>query len=323
MKCPKCGYLGYERTERCRNCGYEFSLRTAAATPDLRLRGDEVPAPLDDLELLDHAAPPPAARRFADAVPEVETTARAGGAHNAVVELPLFGGPITDDVPLITKPSPPRPPLAVRRATPEVPRLRFDVRTPLLELPADSAPGEPSAAVEDAPQAVAPMRGAARRAEATGPMRQAAAVTPEAAPSVLVPAALTSRAAAAAIDLVLLAAVDAAVIYLTLEICGVSLSELAIVPKIPLIAFLLVQNGGYLVAFTVVGQTLGKLLTGLRVLADDGDQSPGVTRAALRAFMWMLLALPAGLGFVPMALSRDGRGLHDRFAGTRVVRADA
>ena len=26
MKCPKCGYLGFESGDRCRNCGYEFSL---------------------------------------------------------------------------------------------------------------------------------------------------------------------------------------------------------------------------------------------------------------------------------------------------------
>ena len=41
------------------------------------------------------------------------------------------------------------------------------------------------------------------------------------------------------------------------------------------------------------------------------------------AFMWAILALPAGLGLFSASLSRDGRGLHDRFAGTRVVRADA
>ena len=26
MKCPKCGYLGFERVDRCRNCGYDFSM---------------------------------------------------------------------------------------------------------------------------------------------------------------------------------------------------------------------------------------------------------------------------------------------------------
>jgi uncharacterized RDD family membrane protein YckC len=39
--------------------------------------------------------------------------------------------------------------------------------------------------------------------------------------------------------------------------------------------------------------------------------------------MWILLAVPAGLGFLTALFSRDRRGLHDRFAGTRVVRASA
>ena len=33
MKCPKCGYLGFEDMERCRNCGYDFSLTAAAPLP--------------------------------------------------------------------------------------------------------------------------------------------------------------------------------------------------------------------------------------------------------------------------------------------------
>jgi len=37
--------------------------------------------------------------------------------------------------------------------------------------------------------------------------------------------------------------------------------------------------------------------------------------------MWVILAVPVGLGFVSAVVSRDHRGLHDRFAGTRVVRA--
>ena len=50
MKCPKCGYLGFERVERCRNCGYDFSLSVPAAIPELPLRSDATEvAPLDDL----------------------------------------------------------------------------------------------------------------------------------------------------------------------------------------------------------------------------------------------------------------------------------
>ena len=43
MKCPKCGYLGFEHVERCRNCGYDFSLtRRSTAFPSctLPLDGD-------------------------------------------------------------------------------------------------------------------------------------------------------------------------------------------------------------------------------------------------------------------------------------------
>ena len=36
-------------------------------------------------------------------------------------------------------------------------------------------------------------------------------------------------------------------------------------------AFLLVQNVGYLVAFTVGGQTLGKMAAGIKVVAGDCD----------------------------------------------------
>ena len=31
MKCPKCGYLGFETSDRCRNCGYDFSLAQEVA----------------------------------------------------------------------------------------------------------------------------------------------------------------------------------------------------------------------------------------------------------------------------------------------------
>jgi len=90
-----------------------------------------------------------------------------------------------------------------------------------------------------------------------------------------------------------------------------------------LIAFLLVQNGGYLVAFTAGGQTLGKMAAGIRVVSVDAagkDETLDVGRAFLRTLAWLVLAVPAGLGFLTAIFSRDHRGLHDRFAGTRVVR---
>ena len=46
MKCPKCSYLGFDTGDRCKNCGYDFSLAAAPAQdPDLPLR------PAEDLPL--------------------------------------------------------------------------------------------------------------------------------------------------------------------------------------------------------------------------------------------------------------------------------
>ena len=46
------------------------------------------------------------------------------------------------------------------------------------------------------------------------------------------------------------------------RLCYLTIDDLGMLPKGPLIAFLLVQNGGYLVAFTAGGQTLGKMVGG-------------------------------------------------------------
>jgi uncharacterized RDD family membrane protein YckC len=89
VKCPKCEYLGFETGDRCKNCGYDFSL-----SPSL-------PAvPLFDVDLIRHPS------------------------EEVASELPLFlreeGDP---DEPLVKLPAAPRIPLAVRR-TPEIPKLR-------------------------------------------------------------------------------------------------------------------------------------------------------------------------------------------------------
>ena len=35
MRCPKCQYISFDSSERCRNCGYEFSLTADAAAPSI------------------------------------------------------------------------------------------------------------------------------------------------------------------------------------------------------------------------------------------------------------------------------------------------
>ena len=83
------------------------------------------------------------------------------------------------------------------------------------------------------------------------------------------------------------------------------------------------QNVGYLVAFTAGGQTLGKMAAGIKVVPEDSEESLDLGCALKRTVMWLVLAFPAGLGLLSALFDREHRGFHDRFAGTRVVRASA
>lgn len=300
MKCPKCGYLGFEQADRCRNCGYEFALATRHAEPELSLRDETVLGDVDDLALIDAASATARSGGAAPAVVLASPEPVPGG--SAVADLPLF----TDDVPLITKASPPRPPLAVRRATPEVPRLRSEPRADVSRTPALE--------FQD-PELEMPLEATVSPAvRAADPEWAPAAATPHQ------PAGLGARFAAAAIDLLLLAIVDLAVVYLTMQICGLTTAELHLLPLGPLVAFLLVQNGGYLVAFTAGGQTIGKMLTGIRVMAAEPGETLDLGRACQRTLLWAFMVLPVGLGLLSALLSPERRGFHDRLAGTRVVR---
>jgi uncharacterized RDD family membrane protein YckC len=316
MKCPKCGYLGFETVDRCRNCGYDFSLTTSVDLPEFPIREDDRNLnPLDDLTLIDAATAAPPAVPMSDAVPELDRLFHASTPPRPASpssELPLFRRAATDDEPLITRASPPRAPLAVRRSTPEIPRVRTEQPRPqTLDLGPDELD---HLDIEELPEE--PVVGAS----VTPAARAGAAPWPAERPERPETAEVGTRLVAVIIDLLLLGVVDAIVIYFTMQICGITLEELGILPKGPLLAFLLVQNGGYLVAFTVGGQTLGKMATGIRVVATESAGTLDLGRAMTRTIVWLVLAIPAGLGFLTL-FSRDHRGLHDRFAGTRVVRA--
>ena len=68
------------------------------------------------------------------------------------------------------------------------------------------------------------------------------------------------------------------------------------------------------------GATPGKSLLGLSVQTEEGDSPIGFRRAVIRVVGYMVSTVILGLGFVMIAFSDDKRALHDRIAGTRVMR---
>jgi len=91
-----------------------------------------------------------------------------------------------------------------------------------------------------------------------------------------------------------------------------------------LVSLTLIPLGGILAAVYYVyfwgarGATPGKHLMGLVVVGSEGEFPIGIGRAGTRFFGYLLSGALLGVGFLMIAFS--GLGLHDRIAGTRVVR---
>ncbi len=76
---------------------------------------------------------------------------------------------------------------------------------------------------------------------------------------------------------------------------------------------------GYFTLFHfLVGQTPGKMLTGLRVETTEGEPL-AFAQAFLRSVGGLFQLLPVGLGYLMVLSNSERRGWNDRLAGTRVV----
>jgi len=335
MKCPKCSYLGFETGDRCKNCGYDFSLLLSASPEveaELSLREPEGrDAPDIWLDRIDTGLSDVAGRAAPEspASPSITTTAAssigtavassgaavaASSVSTAVavsapaapardLSYPLFPPRHEeDDEPLIKLPAAPRPPLAVRR-TPEQPRLRPPMR---------SFGQEESRLALDATEPVMSAGDDFRTTPVTVPAMAASAMT---APVV---SGLLRRAAAGLIDLAILFGIDFVIVYSTLQMSALTLSNWSQLPVAPMLAFLGLLKLSYFGAFTAAcGQTIGKMAMRIRVIGDDATLDPG--RAARRTLVSAVSLLAAGTGFIPALVDPDRRALHDRVAGTRVV----
>lgn len=304
MKCPKCNYISFGEADRCRNCGYDFALTPGSTVGELPLRDAAGLASSGaDYPLVPSRAPvevlPDAALK---AAPGAERARRSG--HGVVpvepsADLPLFDQPMAgvDDTPLLRTPAEPRPPLAVRRSTAtDTPRPRSTsaragrgLPTSPSSSPTLGAGVETGAELRDTGPAPAGSNSAARRLLAAG------------------------------IDASILGAIDAAVLYFTLRLTGLDLARIGSLPLAPLLGFFAILNGGYLIGFTAAsGQTIGKMIAAIRVVADLSARVPLAT-AVVRTAAMLVTAATLGLGYVPALTGADRRALHDRLSGTRVV----
>jgi uncharacterized RDD family membrane protein YckC len=373
VKCPKCHYLGFETGDRCKNCGYDFSLLSMvdgdSADYDIHPPAeDDVPVHVvDDRDRreLDAADPwigedrddplggkagiEPSSRDAIEAIDDSLTLsltpespfhddldtnlervlddAELSAPPSLVVPfalpiatassedvLPLFTPADEDDEPLIKLPLAPRPPLAVRR-TPDTPRLRA--------MPARRSFGEGGPRPVSRPSPAPVLQFAEEPAERMLRVEEPA-VTPE--PTTIPRGSMSgqpslggTRLMAAAVDYLILVGIDLAVVYFTLRMAGLSPAEWRSLPAAPMLTFLALLKVAYFYAFTAVGgQTIGKMALGTCVVAADGSPVDG-GRAMRRTSAGILSFLLLGLGFV-FVFFGDHRALHDRIAGTRVIR---
>ena len=127
--------------------------------------------------------------------------------------------------------------------------------------------------------------------------------------------------------------------------CGAILIDYILLVSIPVVSLLLgrsfeydgarllnseVSNAGWLIMILLgltnfiifpmfSGQSIGKMLTGLRIVKTDGS-SASFSRLLVRHLIgYPLTILTAGLGLFIAVLNQNGRALHDYLSGTIVV----
>jgi uncharacterized RDD family membrane protein YckC len=143
------------------------------------------------------------------------------------------------------------------------------------------------------------------------------------------PAGAMARLAAAVVDHLVVALIQGLVLapvlwYWWSRPMPVHPSEAPLLPlvlSVALVPISLILACAYFVyGWGVRGATPGKALLGLVVEGDGGEFPIGAARAMARLFGYAVSTLLLGIGHLMIAFG--GRGLHDRIAGTSVVRRE-
>jgi len=323
VSCPACGESFSAGQERCPSCGAllggpsEGSLAPLPSSLTPPARAKEPPG----REL------PGARKRERTWKDEVKDRIRHRRQRREGTALPLFGDEDATaaeaEEPAADAESPTAAPMEERAMDQGVAsRFESELQDLPLRAPEPSVP-EPSIARSRrtvferepaSPEEALPARDEERVEE----WLELPARTPEARPLER-PALPQERLQAAAVDLGLLVSLWVVVVYFASRAAHVPLGALR--PAWPwllgYLAFLGLVYSSYFTGTT--GQTLGKMVTGLRVL-DPSSRPPGYLRSFLRAALGALGILVVGLGQLPMLFDPARRGLHDRLFRTRVVR---
>jgi uncharacterized RDD family membrane protein YckC len=133
------------------------------------------------------------------------------------------------------------------------------------------------------------------------------------------PAGFWIRVVAAIVDLVFVFIVQFSLGFVGARVWGAEVEGYAVFQAL-VVLFTIAFTALYTTLLhAITGQTLGKMLVGVRVMATDG--APLLVGAALlRYFGYFASVATLGLGFLMAAWRRDKRALHDLIAGSRVER---
>ena len=192
---------------------------------------------------------------------------------------------------------------------PEPPASRGSGAFAVLKAPQPEFP-QPATDAEPSPKQPLPERRGAVAARAQSPLADA-----------------SSRLAAFVVDTVFVVSGQAVLLapvgwYWWAREAPTTPTDVALLPvfaSVTLLPLALLLGVLYHVYFwSVKGATPGKELLDLRVVGDDGRSPIPLACASKRALGYMLSAASLGIGFLMVAFG--GRGLHDRIAGTRVVK---
>jgi len=91
---------------------------------------------------------------------------------------------------------------------------------------------------------------------------------------------------------------------------------------LPFILYLLIVFGYFTLVEGYLGQTVGKMLLGIKVIREDDGEVPGLKVAAIRTILRLIDVLPFAylVGFIAVLISAKNQRLGDMAAHTLVVR---